>query len=72
MLSNSLEQTRSADSSQPEEIRERESQVKVARKIETLQKMALEKEATEVQLYDLKKKMSSLKKLETLAKLPKA
>ena len=72
MLSNSLEQTRSAVSSQPEEIRERESQVKVARKIETLQKMALEKEATEVQLYDFKKKMSSLKKLETLAKLPKA
>ena len=46
--------------------------MKVACKVEALQQMALEKETTEKRLYDLKKKLSSLKKLETLAKLPKA
>ena len=72
MLSNSLERIKNTDSSQPEEIKQRESQVKIARKIETLQKLALEKDATELQLKDLKTKMSTLKKLETLKKLPKA
>ena len=67
-----MEEFKRSNEGSKEEIRERETQVKVACKVEALQQMVLEKETTEERLYDLKKKLSSLKKLETLAKLPKA